>query len=528
MGLNIPPSDTNIFLSDIVTANATTVRHGFLKKLSGVATEFMDGAGNFSTPAGGTATSGSAYAIVGGSASATTNGTNLLAAYAAAKLSTPQGAALSQANRYTIFLLPGIYDLVAASLTLDTKFIDIIGISVNVGQVDTGSSDTIITSSGNTVNITEATTHDLCIANLALRTTSAGTDSAITTSSVGFLASLLVKNVSLSVGGASTRVTPWDKSFNGTWIDVFTAGGNRSFGSSVASAVTLNGTFIRCRSTGTLAFGGEVNVSMTLSGLFIDCVAAATSFGGNNAATTLSGVFQRCGNFGAGSSGAMFGGALGTLSGTFEECSASDGDTSWGAVMSGTMKGCYRGTVAWTSVTGTVTDCSFTGWNGIYAMNVADSAAVANTVAETNFSVTKTIAIKDWRIAKAFRWEAWGKFSTDVATPGTLTIRSKFGATVLRTSGALTLLGGATNAGWMASGIFVLRTAGATGTVSTQLKIELDDSGFIGDSIVPSNGTVTINTTIANTFQLSAEWSVADTDNTITLENFVVVPEAGN
>lgn len=39
-------------LTDIVTGNASTSAHGFLKKLSGVATEFQNGQGNWATPAG--------------------------------------------------------------------------------------------------------------------------------------------------------------------------------------------------------------------------------------------------------------------------------------------------------------------------------------------------------------------------------------------------------------------------------------------------------------------------------------------
>lgn len=39
-------------LTDITTNNATTGRHGFLPKLSGVGTEFLNGNGSFSTPAG--------------------------------------------------------------------------------------------------------------------------------------------------------------------------------------------------------------------------------------------------------------------------------------------------------------------------------------------------------------------------------------------------------------------------------------------------------------------------------------------
>lgn len=44
--------DATLTLSDITTNNATTSRHGFLKKLSNVATEFINGQGNWATPSG--------------------------------------------------------------------------------------------------------------------------------------------------------------------------------------------------------------------------------------------------------------------------------------------------------------------------------------------------------------------------------------------------------------------------------------------------------------------------------------------
>lgn len=45
--------ESDLLLSDNTTNNASTTKHGFLKKLSGSATEYMDGSGNWSTPAGG-------------------------------------------------------------------------------------------------------------------------------------------------------------------------------------------------------------------------------------------------------------------------------------------------------------------------------------------------------------------------------------------------------------------------------------------------------------------------------------------
>src|SRR5215218_4682391 len=40
-------------LTDVTTANASITAHGFLKKLSNVATEFLNGQGNWATPASG-------------------------------------------------------------------------------------------------------------------------------------------------------------------------------------------------------------------------------------------------------------------------------------------------------------------------------------------------------------------------------------------------------------------------------------------------------------------------------------------
>lgn len=44
---NLPATDASLVTSDITTNNSTVSKHGFLKKLSGVATQFMDGTGNW-------------------------------------------------------------------------------------------------------------------------------------------------------------------------------------------------------------------------------------------------------------------------------------------------------------------------------------------------------------------------------------------------------------------------------------------------------------------------------------------------
>lgn len=47
------PAESAVTFTDITTNNASTSKHGYLKKLSNSATEYMDGTGNWSTPSGG-------------------------------------------------------------------------------------------------------------------------------------------------------------------------------------------------------------------------------------------------------------------------------------------------------------------------------------------------------------------------------------------------------------------------------------------------------------------------------------------
>lgn len=46
-------ADAELALTDVTTNDALTTKHGFLKKLSNIATEFMNGQGAWATPAGG-------------------------------------------------------------------------------------------------------------------------------------------------------------------------------------------------------------------------------------------------------------------------------------------------------------------------------------------------------------------------------------------------------------------------------------------------------------------------------------------
>lgn len=373
MGLLNPPKDKEVVFSDITDNDSSTNKHGYIAKLSGDPDEFYNGQGQWAVPEGGVLPEGSAYIIIGGSASPSTNGASLVDAYNNhAKVSTPNGSALASGNRYTIFLLPGIYDLGGTTLTLDTYFIDIVGLSSNTGQTVFGAG---IVNEGNTVilstiapitidSIADSGAHDLEISNVCLKSNSNTNDSAITTAQTGFGSKLKVTNVLLRKVGGGNRITPWDKNFSGTWTDVRAWDTSRAFGVAVSGTITVNGTFTRCKANG-LSFGYADSNNSTISGTFVDCEADGGGWSHGGGVSTLSGFFVRCRYVASsGTTSGMFGGTTGVLSGRFEDCLAKGGEAAWGAFdMTGVMLGCGGAAPSWdvTLISGVVNGCEFKG-----------------------------------------------------------------------------------------------------------------------------------------------------------------------
>ncbi len=370
--------------------------------------------------AGGLATSGSAYSIIGGSAIATNNWVALSNAYVTAKAATPHGLALAATNRYTILLLPGVYNMGSATFTLDTQFIDILGISPNTGPMVyyatfySNLGDTVLTSSGTTININEgAGSHDINLANVCLETrTASSTEYCLNTSQSGFGSTFKISNVLFVHNGSANplRPMPGDKNFNGTWIDV-RCWYPRCFGEALFSNISVSGTYIRCKGD-TQCFGNCANPGSTiptLDGTFIECEAGG-GFGATAtaAASVLSGNFYRNKQYQAGTTlGTIFGGSGATMSGFFSDNVVTASVNSWGGTMSGTMIGNVGGTVTWTTATGTITGCYFatykpnvaiaaTGWTNLFGSSAQvcfDGTAVTMTLKDTSLASIYTNAV---------------------------------------------------------------------------------------------------------------------------------------
>jgi hypothetical protein len=344
-----------------------------------------------------------AYIIVRPSASATTNGTELRNAYAAAKAFTPNTAALSATNRATVILLPGGYDLGTTRLNLDTDFVDIIGLTDTPEQVVI-TSQVILSDSGTVYQ----TANDVKIKGVTIDRTGAPFGSgagrtaayfpfpkatAITTwSGDGTTMTIAANGHGLqtgdsvrisgsgnsSVDGVFTVTRIDDNSFsypstvnaagsigtatkrlNLTYIENCVFSGTS--GSGMRTAIEYSGTYRKCVGGDSSFAGvsGGVGTSTTIaSGLFEDCTSGSFSFGGSG---TASGTFTRCVANGTASFGR-------TSSGTFTDCAG--GATSFGGQPAGAATGVFlRCTVSGDgfgsdssagTATGTFTDCTLT------------------------------------------------------------------------------------------------------------------------------------------------------------------------
>ncbi len=135
---------------------------------------------------------------------------------------------------------------------------------------------------------------------------------------------------------------------------------------------------------------------------------------------------------------------------------------------------------------------------------------------------------------KAFRAKAFGRISTLVTSPGTLTLDLRLGAIIVATSSAMVLsttsktnvswemewtliaraVGSGTSANFMHTGHWISEAAGAT-TVAGEAKTILMPTS------APAVGTG-FDSTAANQWDFFGKWSVADNANSILCHGFTI------
>lgn len=144
---------------------------------------------------------------------------------------------------------------------------------------------------------------------------------------------------------------------------------------------------------------------------------------------------------------------------------------------------------------------------------------VANTAAETQITSSynfdpalRTIALYD-----VIRVTLRGVYSTDAAVAPNLTLKFYLNATVVGSTGAITLATAQTNKGWEAHLLLFVTQAGVAGTAEVQGSAQLN--GWQG---ITNLAALALDTTLLQALKVKFTWSVADVDDTITVRQMLV------
>lgn len=147
---------------------------------------------------------------------------------------------------------------------------------------------------------------------------------------------------------------------------------------------------------------------------------------------------------------------------------------------------------------------------------------IANTTTETTLFGTGlgtlTIPANYLKAGKDIRVRLRGFYSAN-SNP-TLNIKFKLGGTTLCSSGATTMSNN-TDKYFIVDVVLTCYTNGASGTVFPQGSFEKQGAAAEVIGMVATSA-VTIDTTVTNTLDVTAEWSAASTSNTITSSNAIV------
>lgn len=157
----------------------------------------------------------------------------------------------------------------------------------------------------------------------------------------------------------------------------------------------------------------------------------------------------------------------------------------------------------------------------VKGINTGDSSSIESASSETNFSLSTQLAANSLSVGNMIEVTAAGKLSTKTGSTQGIWLRVKYG-TINLAEFYVEIPAGLTNKGWYLKTNTTIRTAGDSGTATT--------NGFI----IARQGTITttddiqaytkpgtqtpIDTTTATDIYVSADWDTSDASNSVTLE----------
>ena len=156
--------------------------------------------------------------------------------------------------------------------------------------------------------------------------------------------------------------------------------------------------------------------------------------------------------------------------------------------------------------------------NHIYTQT--DSITVGNTASELTLVGTgvgnTALNANDFFAGRSLIVYANGYYTFNAAS--TLDLKIKLGATTILDTGAIALVAGVSNLSWRLMAIVTCRTTGSTGTIMPQSMGEFTSIEWNMSNVIP----ITIDTTVSQQFDLTAQWSMASALASITCTNLIL------
>lgn len=148
-------------------------------------------------------------------------------------------------------------------------------------------------------------------------------------------------------------------------------------------------------------------------------------------------------------------------------------------------------------------------------------ATVTNTVTETSIIGsgvgTLTLPANFFVAGKTIRVTMSGVYSTVAVTGDTVTIKVKYGTTVLASKATTALVTGGTNLFWASEVLITCRTAGASGAVQVSGGViyQIAGSATVEDELNNGASTTTLDTTASGLFDVTITHSAQSASNTV-------------
>jgi len=150
-------------------------------------------------------------------------------------------------------------------------------------------------------------------------------------------------------------------------------------------------------------------------------------------------------------------------------------------------------------------------------LNTGSTVLIGTNILNSSSHATQPMLV----VGKKFRFTAKGSITTKNSAAGTLNFKIKLGSSIISTSSAITLANNVNTPNvFSIETTFTVRSQGASGTVIGSGTLHCTESFHSGSQDVYGlfdQGTVTIDTTTDKAFDITAQFSVADSTNLINI-----------